>query len=366
MLIKKNFIAIFLILIGFQAFSQETEPTLVLYDFEGTDAPVYDNQQVNASTLNVYNYNLTSSNTPNYKFHNVQKTAKTDHYLYLQFGPISGRVLNLSKFIFDLGINTPNGVSDAINYELRTSLNSYQTILASGTGGAGQHIEIPLGNDYKSIPTQIEFRIYISNPNLVEDPGAVEKDVYYVDNIDIKGVAEIIPPTPLPVSMLFFDGKYNGTNINLKWATVSESFNDHFEIERSSDGVNFKKIGEVKGNGSTTTRFDYSFVDNGFKPVNYYRIKQVDLNGDNEYFRIIAISGSARIEAFVVNDVSGNNRVYSNEDNLDIKMYNSNGGLVLSKTLNKGYTDLNLNRSGFFVFLLSKGDYVKQGRVLLQ
>lgn len=97
---------------------------------------------------------------------------------------------------------------------------------------------------------------------------------------------------PLPVEMLYFTGNFSEEAVLLKWATASELNNSHFEIERSVDDFDFHKIGEVAGTGNSTTRIEYSFDDTAIPPIYnrlYYRIKQVDFDGQYEYFEIIAV-----------------------------------------------------------------------------
>ncbi len=91
--------------------------------------------------------------------------------------------------------------------------------------------------------------------------------------------------TTLPVSLTSFTAKPNkqGT-VNLSWSTASEQNNSHFEVTRAANGVDFEKIAEVKGNGNSDVVRHYSYTDT--KPVvgtNYYRLKQVDFNGDFAY-----------------------------------------------------------------------------------
>lgn len=95
---------------------------------------------------------------------------------------------------------------------------------------------------------------------------------------------------PLPVELLFVKAKVIKSGVELQWATVSELDNDKFVIERSFDLVNFENIGEIAGNGTTGSRIDYEFVDSDFqKGTIYYRLKQIDFNGDFEYSKVVAV-----------------------------------------------------------------------------
>lgn len=94
----------------------------------------------------------------------------------------------------------------------------------------------------------------------------------------------------LPVELLFFKSKKESSRISLSWATASELNFDYFDIEKSTDGVTFKSIGTVKGNGTTSERHDYKLDDE--KPMigkNYYRLKSVDFDGYTEYFDVVMV-----------------------------------------------------------------------------
>jgi len=90
---------------------------------------------------------------------------------------------------------------------------------------------------------------------------------------------------PLPVTWLYLRGKLEGDRVALNWATASEVNNNRFEVERSTDGANFTKIGTVFGNGTTQDISEYSFADLEYPQTKmlYYRLKQVDDNGEFSY-----------------------------------------------------------------------------------
>ncbi len=97
-------------------------------------------------------------------------------------------------------------------------------------------------------------------------------------------------PTPFPVKWLTFTGKKNENNtVLLQWSTVSEINNDHFEIERSSNGIEYNLIGKMN---AATGGGEQQYLYNDNKPVfgvNYYRLKQVDKDGKFTYSKIVKV-----------------------------------------------------------------------------
>jgi hypothetical protein len=106
----------------------------------------------------------------------------------------------------------------------------------------------------------------------------------------------------LPVELLFFRAHAGPKEVNLSWATATEKDNEQFVIERSQVEVSdFKSIGSVKGNGTTTSEKQYRFVDrNPFTGTSYYRLKQVDFNGDITYSPVLAINVKASQDLLIL------------------------------------------------------------------
>jgi hypothetical protein len=97
---------------------------------------------------------------------------------------------------------------------------------------------------------------------------------------------------PLPISLESFDVAVNRSAafVHLTWATSSERNNQYFEVTRSNDGRNFAVIGKVNGALNSQTIQRYSFEDQ--KPVsgtNYYRLRQVDTDGQSSYSPIRSV-----------------------------------------------------------------------------
>ena len=96
--------------------------------------------------------------------------------------------------------------------------------------------------------------------------------------------------TYVPVELISFEGKTRNNKVVLYWATASELNNQGFYIEKSYDKIKWETIGFVNGNGTTTERNYYSFVDTN--PANgkiNYRLKQQDYDGSFKYSKVITI-----------------------------------------------------------------------------
>lgn len=92
----------------------------------------------------------------------------------------------------------------------------------------------------------------------------------------------------LPVKLEYFTAEKASSHSSLlKWATAAEVDNDHFEIERSADAQSWTTLGEVKGAGTTTEEQVYTYADEApLNGVNYYRLKQVDIDGHYTYTNV--------------------------------------------------------------------------------
>jgi hypothetical protein len=92
----------------------------------------------------------------------------------------------------------------------------------------------------------------------------------------------------LPVELSSFSSAVTGRNAALSWVTATERNNRSFEIERKLSGSgNWQKAGEIAGHNNTSTPVSYSFTDTKLDAGKYnYRLKQVDYNGNFEYFAL--------------------------------------------------------------------------------
>lgn len=95
----------------------------------------------------------------------------------------------------------------------------------------------------------------------------------------------------LPVELIQWEAvPVDNTHVELTWTTASETNNDYFTLERSTNGLSWVEIANVNGAGTSTSQLQYEYYD--YEPHNgtsYYRLSQTDFNGDSETFDVKAV-----------------------------------------------------------------------------
>ncbi|MEQ8338412.1 MAG: hypothetical protein RIA62_13740 [Cyclobacteriaceae bacterium] len=106
---------------------------------------------------------------------------------------------------------------------------------------------------------------------------------------------------PLPVELLSFTGAEVEGKVVLDWVTATEIDNDYFLIERSANAIDFVSIGQVKGFGTSKEKHSYTFTDaSPHRSITYYRLKQVDFDGDFEHSSIIYVRHGGNSDSFSI------------------------------------------------------------------
>ncbi|WP_294673133.1 hypothetical protein [uncultured Fluviicola sp.] len=112
-------------------------------------------------------------------------------------------------------------------------------------------------------------------------------------------------PVVLPVEMSSFSGSYSSNTNVLNWSTETELNNDYFQVEWTTtpaESTSWNKLDVIDGAGESQSRLDYSMNHYTYtrNTINYYRIKQVDYNGQiRSYPDIIAIDNRQKSEKLV-------------------------------------------------------------------
>lgn len=179
---------------------------------------------------------------------------------------------------------------------------------------------------------------------------------------DLTGRICVFTNMILPLKLLSFTGLKTDMGNSLKWKTANEVNTLRFDIERSTNGGGFEKIGEQAAGGST----DYGFIDLDVVAGEkyFYRLKIIDRDGQFTYSGVLALNkATAGNTSYSVypNPVNGGHfyikpvQEYRNEVTASI-MEAATGKKVLSSVLN--HNDLQNGRFEIQTHQLKPGIYI--------
>ncbi len=206
----------------------------------------------------------------------------------------------------------------------------------------------------------------VSSASLVNGTNVIAVEIHQVDvtSSDISFDLELVgvENNPLPVTWLTFNARTQQDNtVKLNWSTASEMNNDYFDVERSADGTNFRRIATVKGQGDASAVSRYNFTDS--RPnagVNYYRLRQVDYDGKFDFSAVRQVALVNDIYLFPnptsnflnIAGVNGNEieiellDIHGKSKKVDIRKGDSSIVLTISE-LDNGYYFIKISGPGF-------------------
>ncbi|MBI3519616.1 MAG: T9SS type A sorting domain-containing protein [Bacteroidetes bacterium] len=154
-----------------------------------------------------------------------------------------------------------------------TTASNYKLLYRSGTSGTWS--EVATASSISG--SKIIFASYNFNNN--------GDDGYYT--IGTKNYTT----SPLPIELISFDAIMNGNNVDITWATATESNNDYYTIEKSKNGIDFEALSKVDAAGNSLSIINYKDIDVApYEGISYYRLKQTDFDGSFSYSKIVAVN----------------------------------------------------------------------------
>ncbi len=134
-------------------------------------------------------------------------------------------------------------------------------------------------------PPNNTFPAYMLPPLDPDDPDN-QLAAGLMDTVANHYIAPFTGPCTLPVELASFTSSVNKNTVALYWSTTTEINNQGFNIERTKIGsTDWTIVGYVAGNGTVTETKNYNFTERVSAPGHYsYRLKQIDFNGNTEYF----------------------------------------------------------------------------------
>ncbi len=251
---------------------------------------------------------------------------------------------NTTTITWDVA-NTSAAPVNAATVDILFSLDggyTYPVILAAATPNDGsQTITIP-------VVATTDGRIMVKATN----------NIFF--NINDAAITVV---NTTPVTFLNVSAVREGETARINWSTAMEQNNEKFVIERSATGSEFTEIGSVKGAGNSTSVNEYSFVDaQPFAGLNYYRIKQVDLDGRYSHTKVVSVNMSHLSATTItsypnpVKDVVNIEIKAVRAEKVTLELFDSKGARVMRRSINAmagtNNTTLNLSTLGAGVYIL--------------
>ena len=165
-------------------------------------------------------------------------------------------------------------------------------LLSSEPSTASANVSITSGNDGGISGN-------VSALQLLEDNGAQSGTTASLDGFKVSYGANSVTAwndlapqgAPLPVKFGDLKASQQSNGVRIDWSSYSEENTDHYDIERSSDGRSFSVIGQVTAKGNSSSKTDYTWLDESpLNGNNFYRVRSVDIDGHLTYSTTIKLS----------------------------------------------------------------------------
>jgi len=238
----------------------------------------------------------------NYRFSFNRNAIAENSTSISKEGVLSGFILDGATLVALYGAHNLSGSLDTVvSYNIELQGGSGVMLTTEWTTAG------TLGFDVVDTQACLDLTWHDQNPfpptfiSTLSDTGRVRvMGGTYFNDMSFACFSDLCNPS-LPVELSSFDA-LNGEDcsIVLEWTTATETGNDYFSIEKSTDGINYKAIGTIKGAGNSNTVKTYTFTDPSPSVTNYYRLKQVDIAG------VAGVSSQLVIKSNCFNDDDSN------------------------------------------------------------
>ena len=188
-----------------------------------------------------------------------------------------------------------------------------------------------------------------------------------------RGIWDFDLSQALPVELISFNARAINKNlVNLDWSTASEIDNSHFLIERSRDGQTFETIDQINSKGDAETQQNYISTDRSpLMGTSYYRLKQLDYDGQFSYSKTVVVEIKDDVEIRVYPNPIANNQLLNISGawsgSAEFAMYNAAGLLVKRKKIStQAEIDLSGLAAGNYFYVIDFGYGLKRGQLRVQ
>ncbi|RYZ52300.1 MAG: T9SS type A sorting domain-containing protein [Sphingobacteriales bacterium] len=190
-----------------------------------------------------------------------------------------------------VGPNTITGKTPSINIELfsdgAVQGTNYDHLIISNTVNiTGATLNV-VNTTTTADPINTTYTIITTSAGNITGPFAtVNKPSNYTITYNANSIVLTkIAFFPLPLAWGEFKAVGQGSKVQLDWSTLMEENTAYFVIEHSTNSAQFTPVANVQAQGNSTyeARYKYTFASPDLAKTNYFRIKQVDIDGKSTY-----------------------------------------------------------------------------------
>jgi hypothetical protein len=200
--------------------------------------------------------------------------------------------------------------------------------------------------------------------------GSLDDVIFYDRVLTTTEVGELYTASSvLPLRWISVSGSWQRSKALLKWEVGNVLDNDRFEIERSTNGINFTTVGSVPNNsgfaGAAASVYNFSDNFDAAKGTIYYRIKQVDKDGRFSYSKTIKLlaDNSAKEKITLRSNPVTSDLIVLNEHHVQVTTINivdASGKIVASKIIKKADSIIRYNvqqlPAGYYIAMIASSD----------
>lgn len=284
----------------------------------------------------------------------------------------SGRVV-VTVTVLDVNKPQPASGTKFVNYSSNIKVTGNdaigRTYTYTLTGGAlPDGLTLNADGTITGTPTKngnFGFTVTIVDVTDPNNPINVVTDYQY--GINIGNVQN-----PLPVTLEYFKAEAKSNNSLLTWATSMEQNNNEFVIERSNNAEIWIALSSVKSkaaNGNSNAKLTYNFTDdNVMSGSNYYRLKQVDLDGNYTYSNVEKVMfGSSSLVRIYPNPTTNVFYIDGIEDGSQLRVFDAVGKLILNKDRINNHYQVSLDgfaNGSYFMIIKGKDNQTTKHTII--
>lgn len=186
--------------------------------------------------------------------------------------------------------------------------------------------------------------------------------------------------SPLATELYSFSANCEmDASVKLRWSTASESNCNNYKLEKSTDAGTWSLVQSIPCQGNSNTTTNYEVLDSERNlGLSYYRLNEIDNNGNESVIQIISVSCDDNNSNFIVypnptkNNFSVEVNLKNSIENAEIVVTDVSGKIVASKTvsLENGTTAIPFEAkelgSGTYLIYIKNVDHLKPIKLIIE